>query len=241
MHIILSILFVSSLFLVDSHGFSLIVRHHLSIPVGIFRRHASKCIARQNLQTSATTSTAASESNNASSETIDPKVAVLVFGRLAEKYIALDSSGGDCCYSGCSDCEYRLPGGGYIMADQSAARPKWIPHYQKRSTTSREHVTTWSQTLFGGEGIPIDRLAFYEAVQNLSYAPPLGGPYVGASAAKDVDIQPVADRLFHVLTLGTKNRTTLTPQYMSRRIKELSNGEEGMTWNSFQRALETVE
>jgi len=34
--------------------------------------------------------------------TIDPKEAVKVFGRLAEKYIMLDASGGMCCYSACS-------------------------------------------------------------------------------------------------------------------------------------------
>ena len=31
---------------------------------------------------------------------IDPKDAVKIFGRLAEKYIMLDESGGMCCYSG---------------------------------------------------------------------------------------------------------------------------------------------
>jgi hypothetical protein len=33
---------------------------------------------------------------------MDPKEAVKLFGRLAEKYIMLDSSGGMCCYSGCT-------------------------------------------------------------------------------------------------------------------------------------------
>ena len=33
---------------------------------------------------------------------IDPKEVVKVFGRLAEKYIMLDASGGMCCYSACS-------------------------------------------------------------------------------------------------------------------------------------------
>lgn len=33
--------------------------------------------------------------------TIDPKEAVKLFGRLAEKYIMLDASGGMCCYSAC--------------------------------------------------------------------------------------------------------------------------------------------
>jgi hypothetical protein len=37
----------------------------------------------------------------------DPKEAVKLFGRLAEKYIMLDASAGMCCYSGCTgelDC-----------------------------------------------------------------------------------------------------------------------------------------
>ena len=38
--------------------------------------------------------------------TIDPKEAVKLFGRLAEKYIMLDASGGMCCYSACSGKDY---------------------------------------------------------------------------------------------------------------------------------------
>ena len=34
--------------------------------------------------------------------TVDPKEVAKVFGRLAEKYIMLDASGGLCCYSACS-------------------------------------------------------------------------------------------------------------------------------------------
>lgn len=33
---------------------------------------------------------------------LEPKEAVKLFGRLAEKYIMLDSTGGLCCYSGCT-------------------------------------------------------------------------------------------------------------------------------------------
>jgi hypothetical protein len=46
-----------------------------------------------------------SSSEIATEETIsvDPKEAVKLFGRLAEKYILLDASGGMCCYSACSD------------------------------------------------------------------------------------------------------------------------------------------
>ena len=81
---------------------------------------------------------------------IDPKDAAKIFGRLAEKYIMLDSSGGMCCYSGCSDCEFRNPEGGYIMADQSAARPKWIPCYEEKSyeLSGKEHTSKWSAEIF---------------------------------------------------------------------------------------------
>ncbi len=33
---------------------------------------------------------------------MEPKEAVKLFGRLAEKYIMLDATGGMCCYSGCT-------------------------------------------------------------------------------------------------------------------------------------------
>ena len=33
---------------------------------------------------------------------VEPKELVKIFGRLAEKYIMLDDSGGMCCYSACS-------------------------------------------------------------------------------------------------------------------------------------------
>jgi len=81
---------------------------------------------------------------------VDPKDAVKLFGRLAEKYIMLDSSGGMCCYSACSDCEYRNPEGGYIMADQSASRPKWIPSYEHRAfeSSGKEHTSKWSSEIF---------------------------------------------------------------------------------------------
>jgi hypothetical protein len=80
----------------------------------------------------------------------DIKDCVILFGKLAEKYIVLDPSGGQCCYSGCSNCEYRLPGGGYIMSDQSSSRPKWIPTYVQRDPGSNKqlHISQWSQQLF---------------------------------------------------------------------------------------------
>jgi len=106
----------------------------------------SSSVASSLADTGSVTTAAVAES----SIEIDPKECVKLFGRLAEKYIMLDASGGLCCYSACSDCEFRLPDGGYIMSEMSAARPKWIPCYEQRSQESgKEHSSKWSDEIFG--------------------------------------------------------------------------------------------
>ena len=60
-----------------------------------------------------------------------PKAAK-IFGRISSPYILLDSTGGSCCYSGCTDCAYRDPEGGYKMSEMTAARPKWVVCYSSR-------------------------------------------------------------------------------------------------------------
>lgn len=169
----------------------------------------------------------------AEATTVDPKEAVKVFGRLAEKYIALDSSGGSCCYSGCTDCEFRLPGGGYRMAEQRSARPKWIPNYTSRQTTDTNHVSKWSSQLFTEESPSISKADFVAKVMGLDYNPPLGGPYVGASAAEITDTSAV-EAFFDSLVDGS---STLSKAKMSRRLKQLADGEEGLTWGAFQSSL----
>jgi hypothetical protein len=177
----------------------------------------------------------AEESQTTSNNNIEPKEAVKLFGRLAEKFIMLDSSGGACCYSACSDCEFRLPGGGYIMADQTAARPKWIPAYETRSANGKEHTTKWSNEIFEN-GPAVTKDEFLAIMMGLAYVPPLGGPYVGASAAT-VEDMTATEKLFEVLTDGKKK---LTRHRMSIRLKQLADGEEGLTWMGFQSALGVI-
>lgn len=174
-----------------------------------------------------------STEGSATEVSIDPKEAVKIFGRLAEKYIMLDETAGMCCYSACSDCEYRLPDGGYRMADQSAARPKWIPSYVSRTINGKEHTTKWSAELYQEGETAVDRETFAQRLVELAYAPPLGGPYVGASAASIEDATTAA-RLFDVLADGKEK---LTKARISARLKQLTEGEEGMTWPKFQQAL----
>jgi hypothetical protein len=165
---------------------------------------------------------------------VEPKEGVKLFGRLAEKYIMLDESGGQCCYSGCKDCEFRLPGGGYRMADQSAARPKWIPVYEERSfpNLDKHHTTKWSTEIFAN-GPSVTKEEFVQALQDMVYAPPLGGPFVAASAAQLEDTA-AAEALFELLADGKEK---LARFKMSLRLKELADGEQGLTWAMFSAAL----
>lgn len=165
---------------------------------------------------------------------VEPKEAVKIFGRLAEKYIMLDDSGGMCCFSACTDCEFRLPGGGYKMADQSAARPKWIPSYEQRAFESmgKEHTSAWSTQIFT-EGPCVVKEEFVERVKEMKYVPCLGGPYTSASAA-GIDDDFVVEKFFDLLSEGEEK---LTRHRMGKRIKEIGKGNEGLVWSDFIEAL----
>ena len=171
---------------------------------------------------------------------VNPKEVVKVFGRLAEKYIVLDPSAGMCCYSGCSNCEYRLPGGGYRMPDQSAARPKWIPCYESRTLGDGEktktHETKWSTSIFC-DGPSVSKETFIERVVALDYAPTLGGPFTPASKAAIEDTSTVA-ALFDILVANEKSKDDdekpLTKFYMNKKMKEIAGeGQEGINWPAF--------
>lgn len=168
------------------------------------------------------------------SVSIDPKEAVKVFGRLAQKYILLDASGGMCCYSACKDCEFRLPDGGYRMADQSASRPKWIPAYDDRNfeASGKQDTSKWSADIFRN-GPAVTKEEFVQELVGMEYAPPLGGPYVAASAAAIGDTT-AAEYLFDLLA-GEKEK--LTKHRMQTRIKEMAGGEEGLTWAAFSQHM----
>jgi hypothetical protein len=120
------------------------------------------------------------------------------------------------------------------MADQSASRPKWIPAYDDRKfeASGKEHTTKWSTEIFTS-GPAVTKDEFVNALVEMQYAPPLGGPYVGASAAMIEDTS-AATYLFDLLA-GEKEK--LTKHRMMTRLKELAGGEEGLTWAAFSEHL----
>jgi len=121
------------------------------------------------------------------------------------------------------------------MAEQSSSRPKWIVAYDHRAfpSSGKEHVSKWSIDLFPTDSPVITKEEFILRLSQAKYNPPLGGPFVAANAAQTID-ETLTCRFFDILSQG---KDKLTKHKMGVRIKQLANGEEGMTWNEFLVAL----
>jgi len=120
------------------------------------------------------------------------------------------------------------------MADQSSARPKWIPCYDKREfeAQDKKHTTKWSTDIFIDKPV-VTKEEFVERVINMEFIPPLGGPFLAKTAASIEDDSAV-ETLFDIL-VGEKEK--LTRHRMSVEMKSLANGEEGLTWAMFSTAM----
>lgn len=120
------------------------------------------------------------------------------------------------------------------MADQSAARPKWIPCYEDRNfeAQGKQHTTKWSSEIFT-DGPVVTKEQFVDRLISLEFKPPLGGPYLAASAAA-IEDESSAAALFDVLA-GEKEK--LTRFRMGKAMKDLANGEEGLTWAMFSQIM----
>jgi hypothetical protein len=67
----------------------------------------------------------------------------------------------------------------------------------------------------------------------MQFVPPLGGPYLAASAAA-IEDEAAAASFFDILA-GEKEK--LTKHRMGKQMKQLANGEEGLTWTHFSAAM----
>ncbi|GMI08162.1 hypothetical protein TrVE_jg12489 [Triparma verrucosa] len=167
---------------------------------------------------------------------LDLKEKAKIFGRLADKYILLDESGGDCCYSGCKDCEYRDPDGSYRMAEMLAARPKWIVPYSRRSFGSasglKDHSSRWLSTLFS-ETPSHTKSTFISAFMELEYQQPLGGPYLSVPEGTDISatsVESFADLIF-------QGKESMSVKQCERIIQGWKGGE-GLVWNDWIKLIE---
>ena len=133
------------------------------------------------------------------------------------------------------------------MADQSASRPKWIPVYEDRvfANVNKEHVAKWKIGLFGtdayvvgGDGesnfVPsLSKEEFVARLADLEFVPPLGGPFVSKTAAS-IEDTTLTEYLFDVLSNGKEK---LSRYKMSLGLKDLADGEQGLTWATFSEAM----
>jgi hypothetical protein len=124
------------------------------------------------------------------------------------------------------------------MADQSAARPKWIPSYENRNfeSSGKEHTSKWSTEIFTS-GPAVTKEEFVERLIEMEFVPPLGGPYTSKAKAGIEDAAGV-EALFDILAAGKEK---LTKHRMGISIKEISGGEEGLVWSNFIDALTLTE
>ena len=116
------------------------------------------------------------------------------------------------------------------MADQSSARPKWIPCYEERNfeTLGKEHTSKWSTEIYV-DGPAVTKDEFVDRVLNMEFNPPLGGPYMSKSSA-GIDDTSVIETLFETLADG---KDKLTKHRMGKKIQELAGGEQGLVWSNF--------
>lgn len=173
-----------------------------------------------------------------------------IFGRLAEKAIYQDPAVGDCCYSGCSDCEWRLPNGGYRFAIQRAVRPKWIPVYTFRDFEDDRgsHKPQWPSMFAAGA---LTEESFSAALKKLKFAMPLG-PSGFLSGQPQPSDQALA-RFWEVLTLtaaklkGMEHAAikSLTAEDFSAILQDWSSqedpdpirGADYASWKDFETAM----
>ena len=76
-----------------------------------------------------------------------------------------------------------------------------------------------------------------EAIVGMKYVPPLGGPYMSASAGASMEDTSLAGALFDTLLPDGKDE--LTAKAMSKSLTKLADGDEGLTWAAFQRVVES--
>jgi len=146
--------------------------------------------------------------------------AATLFGRLSEKSLYLDAAVGACCHSACSDCEWRLPDGGYRFDILHAARPKWVPCYILRDFRDERgsHQPQWIKALFSQPDEPINRQDFDAALQQMPFNMPMGPK--GTIKAEQSDLSPATLGAFWNWLAG--DAPLLTSQTMRERLQDMS-------------------
>lgn len=178
---------------------------------------------------------------------VPTKEVAKLFGRFAEKVLYLDKEVGDCCHSACTDCEWRLPDGGYRFDVMRAGRPKWIPCYFSREHANGVHTPKWAAALFpDGADSTINRADFDDRISELVYFMSMG-PVGMIQPADSIPSQEGLDLAWEWLSGGSDTTDGLLAKHMLKRLQDMSasedregaigEGPDSVTWKEFADAL----
>lgn len=180
---------------------------------------------------------------------LSTKDVAILFGKMAEKELYLDPAVGACCHSACSDCEWRLPDGGYRFDLMKATQRKWIPLYFKRDFGDERGcgLPRWAETIFpacvkdASNKTPVTKTQFADAIAALDFDSPMGPR--GKVSAAELSAKAV-DAFWEYLANGAE---VLEPSIMRSRLQALSEdsegegavgeGPDGLVWKEFAKGL----
>jgi len=176
--------------------------------------------------------------------------AAILFGKMAEQNLFLDAAVGACCHSACSDCEWRLPDGGYRWDVLRATKPKWLPLYFKRDFNDERGcgIPRWAAALFPAcvddiaDKTPVTRAQFSEALTSLEFQMPMG-PRGNIAAGAELSDAAV-DALWAYVADGAD---ALAPAAMCARLQAMAEdpngdgaigeGPDSLVWKEFAMGL----
>lgn len=162
-----------------------------------------------------------------------------LWGRLAENVLFLDKTVGACCHSACSDCEWRLPDGGYRWDVMKSMQPKWIGCYRERDFEDQRgvHAPKWAAVLFA-DADEVSRQDFAERFASMEYAEAMGPK----GKVRDATLSDEAVELLWETLAG--GETTLTYARMREILQGMSldeanpdgaigEGPDSLVWKEF--------
>lgn len=166
------------------------------------------------------------------------------FGRFAEQTLYLDGAVGACCHSACSDCEWRLPDGGYRFDLMKASVAKWVPCYLARDFGDERgcHTPVWASTLFPDGAASISRADFDARVNAMEYVGAMGPK----GTIKDAELSAEAlDALWAALGGGDElEAATMVAGLQALSLLEgderegvIGEGPDSLVWKEFAKGL----
>jgi len=181
---------------------------------------------------------------------VSTRDAAILFGKMSEASLYLDPSIGACCHSACSDCEWRLPDGGYKFDLLKATSRKWLPVYFKRDFADERGcgIPRWAAALFpacvedGADVTAVTRAEFDAVLASLEFEMPMGPRgKVGAGAEPSA---AAVEALWGWLAEGADE---LAPAAMRARLQAMSadpedegavgEGPDSLAWKEFAKAI----